>query len=341
MYLPGESSQMSDYRGSSQHNSSQNKRRFRVVTGENDLTKSHSSLPTREGAPKSCGIVVPCYNEASRLDVVKFSEFAQRSGDVELIFVNDGSTDETIARTQEIHQQARDSVNILSLSSNCGKGEAVRRGLIWAAARGYSYVGYWDADLATPLETIAGFQNVLRKYSQIDVVWGTRLCLLGHSIERDFVRRQIGRIFSTASAASVGVGIRDALCGAKMFRNGKLLNSVLARPYSSRWIFDVEILARLKVFSGYNESKPLHEIMYEYPLDQWFEMAGSKLRSVDFVRAASELSSLFWRYRVSSSKIKRDLLLDQNVDYSELTKQFECDVICSVARPWNKLARAA
>lgn len=327
---------MIDYGGSSKH-----ERSFRIVTGENDLPNLDLLDQHRGGAVKSCGVVVPCYNEARRLDVSKFADFARRSNDLELIFVNDGSSDDTLTRICEVYEHASESVNVLSLTPNCGKGEAVRRGMIWAAARGFSTIGFWDADLATPLETIYGFHDVFRKYSQVDVVWGTRLCLLGHFIERDFVRRQIGRMFSSASATAVGVGIRDALCGAKMFRNGKMLCSVLAKPYSSRWIFDVEILARLRILSNENQGKPLQESMYEYPLDQWFEMAGSKLRPVDFVRAASELTSLFWRYRVHPKVVRRDLLVDQVVDYQLLSKQFACEVVREAVRPAKRSRQAA
>jgi len=275
---------MSEYGGSSKH-----ERSFRIVTDEYDLLNSDKRKPHRGGvvtncdAVKSCGVVVPCYNEARRLDVAKFADFAGQDHDIELIFVNDGSSDDTLTRVCEVYEQANDAVNVLSLASNCGKGEAVRRGMIWAASQGFSTIGFWDADLATPLETILGFQNVFRKYSHVDVVWGTRLSLLGHFIERDFVRRQIGRMFSAASAAAVGVGTRDALCGAKMFRNGKMLSSLLAKPYSSRWIFDVEILARIQILSSANQAKPIQELMYEYPLDQWFEMAGSTLRTFGLV----------------------------------------------------------
>ncbi len=61
--------------------------------------------------------------------------------------------------------------------------------------------------------------------------------------------------------------------------------AAFAQPFHSRWIFDVEILARLVSLRGHESPTILDEIVYELPLDSWQDVAGSKLKSTDFVKA--------------------------------------------------------
>ena len=154
------------------------------------------------GTTDSCAVVIPCFNEADRLNVDTFAEFVCDVDDVELIFVDDGSSDATLQSAQSVSDRAGSSVSVLRLEENCGKAEAVRQGMLWAAQRDFSSIAFWDADLATPLETIPDFVDVLNRHSNVEVVWGTRLPLMGHTIDRDAVRRQTGKLFSASSAAA-------------------------------------------------------------------------------------------------------------------------------------------
>lgn len=300
------------------------------------------------GTTNSCAIVIPCFNEADRLKVDVFAEFVCDVDDVELIFVDDGSSDATLQSAQAVSDKAGSSVSVLRLEENCGKAEAVRQGMLWAAQRDFSAIAFWDADLATPLETIPDFIEVLSRHSNVEVVWGTRLPLMGHTIDRDAVRRQTGKLFSASSAAAVGVGIRDALCGAKMFRTGPILDAILARPFSSRWIFDVEILARLDVLLKTTGGVAVQDALYEFPLDEWYEIAGSRLRMTDFLRATVELTDLCWRYRVMPGKVKDRLLQDyEESGHGILPFSRNCRVVVDasevgdVSRSAEPLRRAA
>ena len=300
------------------------------------------------GTTNSCAIVIPCFNEADRLKVDVFAEFVCDVDDVELIFVDDGSSDATLQSAQVVSHKAGSSVSVLRLEENCGKAEAVRQGMLWAAQRDFSAIAFWDADLATPLETIPDFIEVLSRHSNVEVVWGTRLPLMGHTIDRDAVRRQTGKLFSASSAAAVGVGIRDALCGAKMFRTGPILDAILARPFSSRWIFDVEILARLDVLLKTTGGVAVQDALYEFPLDEWYEIAGSRLRMTDFLRATVELTDLCWRYRVMPGKVKDRLLQDyEESGHGILPFSRNCRVVVDasevgdVSRSAEPLRRAA
>ncbi len=82
----------------------------------------------------------------------------------------------------------------MSLETNLGKAEAVRQGTLSGIAAGATYVGYWDADLATPLNTILEFVAELKKSSDLLLVMGARVQLLGRTI----VRKKLPPLFGAS-----------------------------------------------------------------------------------------------------------------------------------------------
>jgi glycosyltransferase involved in cell wall biosynthesis len=99
-------------------------------------------------------IVVPCYNEAARLDSAAFARFLTSESNVRFVFVDDGSKDATAEVVRAIGREWPDRVHLLQLARNQGKAEAVRSGILEAARLQPDLIGYWDADLATPLMEI-------------------------------------------------------------------------------------------------------------------------------------------------------------------------------------------
>ncbi len=126
-----------------------------------------------------CTIVIPCYNERNRLDVGAFCEFLRDHHDVGFLLVNDGSTDGTYELLEEMVRVEPERLGVLHLERNGGKAEAVRRGMLEAAALGALYAGFWDADLATPLAAIPEFVDHLDSYPELQMVMGARVRLLG------------------------------------------------------------------------------------------------------------------------------------------------------------------
>src|SRR5581483_4853652 len=98
-------------------------------------------------------LVIPCYNEAQRVDVPAFHQFLAKASDVRLVFVDDGSTDQTAAVIEQLQSGHPETVQLLKLARNQGKAEAVRQGVLFALDQfNPAVVGFWDADLATPLD---------------------------------------------------------------------------------------------------------------------------------------------------------------------------------------------
>src|SRR5262249_28035111 len=155
------------------------------------------------------------------------------------------------------------------------KAEAVRRGLVRAFEAQPEYLGFWDADLATPLDAILTFGAVLDSRPDIEMVFGARVKLLGRSVERSPVRHYLGRVFATAASMTLGIGFYDTQCGAKLFRASPELAAVFDRPFDTRWLFDVEVLARLIALRRASSRGPVGDIVYEHPLHEWRDVAGS------------------------------------------------------------------
>jgi dolichyl-phosphate beta-glucosyltransferase len=172
----------------------------------------------------------------------------------------------------------------------------VRQGLLMSLRAGADYVGFWDADLATPLVDIEPFCRILDGKPQIDAVIGTRMRLLGHAIDRRPLRYVLGRLFANVASIALGVRLFDTQCGAKLFRTSPELATLLAEPFSTRWIFDVEMFARIKRSRRGTERPPLVHSIYEFPLDAWRDVAGSNVKGRDFAKASWELARIYWRY---------------------------------------------
>jgi glycosyltransferase involved in cell wall biosynthesis len=236
-------------------------------------------------------VVVPCYNEAARLDVTAFGAFLAKTKDIGFVFVNDGSDDGTLAVLRDIAARWPQRVDVIDRRPNAGKGEAIRIGMLAAFASGARYAGYLDADLATPLDAIEQFVDKLDRSPDIDVVVGSRVLLLGRVIARKATRHYFGRIFATTASLVLDLPVYDTQCGAKLFRANEATRAVFATPFGSRWIFDVEIFARY--LSGLGK----RDALYEMPLDRWSDVGESKVKTTDFLRAIVEMASIYRVYR--------------------------------------------
>lgn len=237
----------------------------------------------------SAVIVVPCYNEEKRLDVARFNKFTSSRHNITFLFVDDGSADGTTRLLESLKMSDSTKFAVLSLPQNRGKAEAVRQGVLAAIDSHPDYIGYWDADLATPLDAILEFLSMAESRPDLEIIIGSRVKLLGRTVERRRSRHYLGRVFATAVSASLGLDVYDTQCGAKLFRASPSINALFQQPFLSRWIFDVEIIARLIQTRRGKELRQPEQVIYEFPLVQWRDIPGSKLKYSDFVRAAWEL----------------------------------------------------
>jgi dolichyl-phosphate beta-glucosyltransferase len=226
---------------------------------------------------KTTIVVIPCYNEAERLDLEQFQTLLAEPG-LSLLFVDDGSGDATLKILQNFAAKTND-VQVLPLSPNRGKAEAVRLGLLQALQCEADVVGFIDADMATPSEEVLRLTK--RAHAEnADAIIGSRIAYMGTDIDRSIGRHFLGRVFATAASIALDAKVYDTQCGAKFFRRSELISRVIEEPFHSRWAFDVELLGRLLAEEA--------EII-EVPLQRWVDVPGSKIGFKSMVKAGLDL----------------------------------------------------
>ncbi|MEI6669088.1 MAG: glycosyltransferase [Acidobacteriota bacterium] len=243
-------------------------------------------------------LVVPCYNEAARLRPQAWLDFVASHPSVSLMCIDDGSGDGTFELLERMRSASPGSIDVLRLSSHQGKAEAVRAGIVEALGRAPALVGFWDADLSTPLAAVDDVLALANRRPGMDLIIGSRVMLMGRDIRRLAWRHYLGRVFATLVSLALDLPVYDTQCGAKVFRASPAIAAIFASPFQSRWIFDVELLARYLALPVEPGGAPRRARIYELALPAWHHCPGSKLRWTDFVRSAFDLVRI-WRVRAA------------------------------------------
>ncbi len=236
-------------------------------------------------------IVIPCYNEAQRLDPAPFVSFLADNPGITFLFVDDGSTDDSYEKLAEIGSLAGASSEVLKLDANCGKAEAVRRGVLAALAGEPSHIGYWDGDLATPLSEIPMFVELCADGSR-KMIFGSRIQRLGAEINRHWYRHYPGRFIAFWINVILQLPIHDTQCGAKLIE-ADLVRQIFTEPFISPWLFDVELFARIISLFGRQQAS---QLIYEVPLQHWNDVGESKISLGYLPKIPVELMKIYRRY---------------------------------------------
>ena len=219
-------------------------------------------------------VVIPAFNESTRLpetlrETVRFlSGMPWRS---RVLVVDNGSVDGTAGAAAEIAAEVsgavggsgRVAVDVIGCSRP-GKGAAVRRGILAGRA---PLVGFFDADLATPLDTLPVAIAALRGGAAAAIA--SRHVPGASFVEtQPLTRRLGGHVFRTLSGALVS-GVADTQCGFKFFQR-PAVTAALVRTRTTGFAFDVELLHRIQRDGG--------EVV-ELPV-AWTDRAGSTFHPV-------------------------------------------------------------
>ncbi len=238
-------------------------------------------------------LVIPCFNEQNRLPQRQILESVQTRAGLSICFVDDGSTDGTPGVLSALKSNAPANIEVITLSRNSGKAEAVRQGMLHVArSNRFAFVGYWDADLSTPLDDLDGLLSVLGSNASCLLAMGSRVKRLGSFIDRHLWRHITGRVFATFASVISGLPVYDSQCGAKLFRRHAVA-IVFREPFATQWLFDVEILVRLRNRFGMSA---VLEMVAEVPLKIWVDVNGSKLRVKHLLGVPFDLLKIHIRY---------------------------------------------
>ena len=243
-------------------------------------------------------IVIPCYNEEKGIAIKEYSRFLDNCHNAKICFVNDGSTDNTLALLNILKRQYTDKVYIVSLLKNAGKAAAVREGVNYCNQNfNHRFIGYLDADLATSLEEFMEIQ----KYLKDDIVFcfGSRIRKIGSVIERENSRFLIGRVIATFISQVLGLKVYDTQCGCKVFTR-EISIQLFKTEFISKWLFDVEIFFRMIILFG--KERAIQK-MYEVPLKSWIEKGNSKVKASYFFKIWVDLYQIKRKYKNNSSQL--------------------------------------
>lgn len=249
-------------------------------------------MPDPQSSSIRLALVVPCYNEAHRLEIAAWHTHLNQEPDDRIVFVDDGSEDSTLEMLTGFAKR-HPRVEVVHLERNSGKAEAVRQGMRRALANGpCDFVGYWDADLSASLELVHDFMTALDRHPDAIAAIGVRRRDAEHEIHRAAWRRFTSWAFAQAASVALGMRFRDTQCGAKMFRR-QAAGNIFQEPFLSPWLFDIEVLARLIQFVG---RKRARSAITEVHLRKWHDTEKSRFFSHYASQAPRDLLRIWWRY---------------------------------------------
>jgi len=244
------------------------------------------------------GIIIPCYNEETRLNVSAFLNFIRKENEYHLCFVNDGSKDNTISVLKEIQSSNPAKVSVIDMKKNSGKAAAVRAGARYLHSRGdIKHIGFIDADLSTDFKDFDGLLKTLKTNKKLSMVFGSRAKDASEGIQKDGFRALFSKIIKMLVFFILRLPIEDTQCGAKVFR-AELVPVLFDKNFFSRWLFDVEMFLRMK--KHYGKVMILNKI-HEQPLQRWIHMEDSKLGIKDSLEIPYRLLSIWFNYNVLQS----------------------------------------
>ena len=227
-------------------------------------------------------IVIPLYNEEKRFNSCYFhklgSEFRKK---VDFLFVDDGSTDLSMSLAKAISAE-NDNFDVLILSNNQGKAEAIRSGLqhLYSLNPSYLGIGFLDSDGAFEITDIKNCVSTFQEKclrSDFDAVFMSRLAIGGRRIQRSRIRHFLGRTISYLIKAGLPNAPWDTQAGLKIFSSSVSFQRTSHLRFHTRWLFEIEILQRYLLLN----SRVMN--VWEEPLLHWVDKPNSKLRPSTYV----------------------------------------------------------
>lgn len=189
-------------------------------------------------------VVIPAFNEETRLPATLErvrAHLDRDGGNYEVLVVDDGSADGTAALVLE-RAQGWPQLRLLQLDVNQGKGAAVRRGMLEAAATRRLFT---DADLSTPIEELSKLAVELDRGAGIAI--GSR-AVPGAQVELHQPRHRelMGKAYNRLLQMAALPGLHDTQCGFKLFSADAAL-SCFAELECQGFGFDAEVLLRARL----------------------------------------------------------------------------------------------
>jgi dolichol-phosphate mannosyltransferase len=184
-------------------------------------------------------MVVPTYNEADNLGWV-VGRLRAAEPDVDVLVVDDNSPDGTGALADDL-AAADSAVHVLHRSAKGGLGAAYLAGFAWALEAGYDVVGEMDADGSHQPEQL---RRLLEALLDADLVIGSRYVPGGSVVNWPLRREALSRGGNLYVRMLLGISIRDATAGFRVFRRSALEKIDLGSVESAGYVFQTDLVTR-------------------------------------------------------------------------------------------------
>ncbi len=261
--------------------------------------KSESDAKGKMLQRRCVGVVIPCYNEETRILSKEFTDFVHSNLGYHLCFVNDGSTDNTLEVLQNLAKGREDHISVYNCEKNGGKGEAVRQGVLHLSQdTQLDYIGYLDADLSTDFQDFDDLVKTIET-SDFKIVSGSRMSRMGANITKESARKIISKTINLIIRNILGMSFNDTQCGAKIMER-EIVSEMFREKFITKWLFDVEIFMKMRKY--YGKDKAISYIC-EQPLKRWIHADGSKLSMKDSVKIVGQLAQIAYYYNFKTKTV--------------------------------------
>lgn len=224
-------------------------------------------------------IVIPAYNEEARISASLeriLVYVSQQPAEVEIVVVDDGSRDNTVAVVEQFGR----AIRLLHNPGNRGKGYAVRHGMLEAKG---DWVLFTDADLSAPIEEIAKLLEQAKIHDAAIAIGSRALNRTLIAVHQPKFREWSGKMFNLVMRMMTGLPFADTQCGFKLFR-ADAAQAICSRQKLDGFSFDVEIL----VIARYLSFKTV-----EVPV-RWSNVEGTKVSALQGMKSFFDLLKIRW-----------------------------------------------
>jgi dolichol-phosphate mannosyltransferase len=198
------------------------------------------STPQRSGPPLGRGVmVVPTYNEAENLAWI-VGRLRAAQPELDVMVVDDNSPDGTGKIAEEL-ASADPAVSVVHRAEKGGLGAAYKHGFRVALDAGYDVIGEMDADGSHQPEQLHLLLDALR---DADLVIGSRWIPGGSVVNWPFRRELLSRGGNLYVRLLLGVSVRDATAGFRLFRRKALETIDLDAVESTGYVFQTDMVVR-------------------------------------------------------------------------------------------------
>lgn len=219
---------------------------------------------------KSISVIIPCYNEEKKIFTCynRISSFLDKySFNYQIMFINDGSTDDSLAVMRSIQKKDFSGVNVITYKKNIGKGYAVFRGLNESI---FNTKLILDCDLSISINELYKLNWTWVRNQKI--IKGQRIQVERQPLYRVFV----GKVWKFITYLFTGIYMDTQAPFMILNLNQKFYKDLEINGFA----FDVEILAKTKA-----EGFKIEQVSVEYRNDTD--------SSVTFIKTLKMLGELY------------------------------------------------